>query len=97
MSQQITRTIQGKTGIWEYVIGLEIHAQIFSKSKLFSHSPTKFGAAPNSQVSFFDAAMPGTLPILNEKCLQQAIKSSIALNLDVNKFSVFDAIKLIEG
>ena len=82
--------IEGKTGKWEYVIGLEVHAQILSQSKLFSASSTQFGAAPNANVSFIDGAMPGMLPVLNEECIRQAVKSSLALNLDINKHSVFD-------
>ncbi|WP_316354321.1 Asp-tRNA(Asn)/Glu-tRNA(Gln) amidotransferase subunit GatB [Candidatus Trichorickettsia mobilis] len=77
-------------GDWEYVIGLEVHAQISSKSKLFSSSSTSFGAAPNSQVSLVDAAMPGMLPVLNEYCVYQAIKTGLALNAKVNLYSVFD-------
>ena len=82
--------IQGKTGEWEYVIGLEIHAQISSNSKLFSGSSTKFGSEPNSQVSFVDAAMPGMLPVINEYCIEQAVKTGLALNAQINKYSVFD-------
>ncbi len=82
--------IQGKTGEWEYVIGLEIHAQISSNSKLFSGSSTKFGSEPNSQVSFVDAAMPGMLPVINEYCVEQAVKTGLALNAQINKYSVFD-------
>ena len=77
-------------GDWEYVIGLEVHAQISSKSKLFSGSSTSFGAAPNSQVSLVDAAMPGMLPVLNEYCVHQAIKTGLALNAKINLYSVFD-------
>ena len=82
--------IEGKTGRWEYVIGLEIHAQISSKSKLFSNSSTGFGAEANSQVSFVDAALPGMLPVLNEVCVKQAIKTSIGINAKVNHMSAFD-------
>ena len=67
--------IQGKFSKWETVIGLEIHAQIKSNSKLFSSSSTKFGSSPNSQVSLFDAAMPGMLPVINEFCIKQAVKT----------------------
>ncbi|WPY00912.1 Aspartyl/glutamyl-tRNA(Asn/Gln) amidotransferase subunit B [Candidatus Trichorickettsia mobilis] len=77
-------------GDWEYVIGLEVHAQISSKSKLFSGSSTSFGATPNSQVSLVDAAMPGMLPVLNEYCVHQAIKTGLALNAKINLYSVFD-------
>jgi aspartyl-tRNA(Asn)/glutamyl-tRNA(Gln) amidotransferase subunit B len=82
--------IEGKTGTWEYVIGLEVHAQVSSKAKLFSTASTTFGAAPNSQVSFIDAAMPGMLPVLNAFCVEQAVKTGIALNATINKFSAFD-------
>lgn len=82
--------IEGKTGRWEYVIGLEIHAQISSKSKLFSNSSTSFGSDANSQVSFVDAALPGMLPVLNEVCVKQAIKTSIGINAKVNHMSAFD-------
>ncbi|MCC8368610.1 MAG: Asp-tRNA(Asn)/Glu-tRNA(Gln) amidotransferase subunit GatB [Rickettsia endosymbiont of Oxypoda opaca] len=84
------RFIEGSTGKWEYVIGLEIHAQISSESKLFSGSSTKFAAAPNSQVSFIDAAMPGMLPVLNEYCVHQAIKTGLGLKARVNRYLVFD-------
>lgn len=82
--------IEGNTGKWEYVIGLEVHAQITSKSKLFSGSSTEFGASPNSQVSLVDAAMPGMLPVLNEFCVEQAVKTGFGLKARINKHSVFD-------
>lgn len=82
--------IEGKSGKWEYTIGLEVHAQIKSNSKLFSTAPTMFGAAPNSQVELLDAAMPGVLPILNEFCVHQAIKTALGLNAKINLISVFD-------
>lgn len=82
--------IIGNTGKWEYVIGLEVHAQVLSKSKLFSGSATAFGASPNSQVSLIDAAMPGMLPVLNEHCIYQAVKTGIALKASINNYSVFD-------
>lgn len=82
--------IVGRTGNWEYVIGLEVHAQISSKSKLFSGSSTEFASAPNSNVSLIDAAMPGTLPVLNEYCVHQAIKTGLALQATINTYSVFD-------
>lgn len=75
---------------WEVVIGLEVHAQISTKSKLFSTSPTDFGADPNTQVSFYDAAMPGMLPVLNENAIDQAIKSGFGINGKINKISRFD-------
>ncbi len=82
--------IKGVTGDWEVVIGLEIHAQVTSKSKLFAGSSTEFGAEPNTQVSFIDAAMPGMLPVINKKCIEQAVKTGLGLNAQINKFSVFD-------
>ena len=82
--------ITGKTGDWEIVIGLEIHAQVLSNSKLFSGASTEFGKDPNHNVSLVDAAMPGMLPVINQICIKQAIKSGIALNAEINKYSVFD-------
>ncbi len=75
---------------WEIIIGLEVHAQIATKSKLFSSSPTEFGADPNKHVSFYDAAMPGMLPVLNTYAVDQAIKTGIAINGTVNRISRFD-------
>lgn len=82
--------IEGKTGLWEVVIGLEVHAQITSKSKLFCGCATNFGAEPNTQVGFFGASMPGTLPVLNHVCVDQAIKTGLGLNGTVNRVSAFD-------
>ena len=82
--------VQGQTGTWEMVIGLEIHAQISSKSKLFSGASASFGAEANSNVSLVDAAMPGMLPVINEYCVEQAVKSGLALNARINNVSVFD-------
>ncbi|RYE06068.1 MAG: Asp-tRNA(Asn)/Glu-tRNA(Gln) amidotransferase subunit GatB [Rickettsiaceae bacterium] len=82
--------IKGHTGHWEYVIGLEVHAQISSNSKLFSSSATKFGSMPNSQVSLVDAAMPGMLPVLNKYCVYQAIKTGLGLEARINNISIFD-------
>ncbi len=76
--------------LYEVVIGLEVHAQVISESKLFSTSSTKFGAEPNTQVSLVDAAFPGMLPVINEFCIKQAIKTGIGLKAQINKFSVFD-------
>ena len=76
--------------VYEVVIGLEVHAQITSKSKLFSSSSTTFGAEPNTQVSLVDAAFPGMLPVINEYCVKQAIKTGIGLRAQINKRSVFD-------
>ena len=82
--------VEGKTGEWEVVIGLEIHAQVSSESKLFSGASTKFGGGPNTQVSLVDAAMPGMLPVLNKYCIAQAVKTGLGLNAVINKISAFD-------
>ena len=82
--------IDGEKGKWEVVIGLEVHAQVSSNSKLFSGSSTKFGAEPNTQVSLVDSAFPGMLPVINEFCIQQAIKTGLGLNAKINSYSVFD-------
>lgn len=82
--------IQGATGEWEVVIGLEVHAQVVSKSKLFSGASTAFGAEPNTQVSLVDAAMPGMLPVPNRECIRQAVRTGMAINAEVNKWSRFD-------
>ena len=86
----MAQLLQGETGQWELVIGLEVHAQITAQSKLFSGAPTTFGAAPNTQVSFVDAAMPGMLPVLNEKCVEQAVRTGLGLNAVIHKVSVFE-------
>lgn len=82
--------VKGVTGDWELVIGLEVHAQVNSNAKLFSGSSTDFGAEPNTQVSLVDAAMPGMLPVLNKKCVEQAVKTGLGLNAQINMHSVFD-------
>src|SRR3546814_1880244 len=82
--------IHGATGEWEVVIGLEVHAQITSNAKLFSGAATEFGAEPNTQVSLVDAAMPGMLPVINGACVEQAVKTGLGLNAQINKRSVFD-------
>ena len=82
--------IKGEKHDWEMVIGLEIHAQVKSNSKLFSSSSTKFGSSPNSQVSLVDAAMPGMLPVINKYCVEQAVKTGVGLNAKINNYSVFD-------
>ena len=89
-ADQNSNYISGKTGDWEIVIGLEIHAQVLSSSKLFSGASTEFGKDPNHNVSLVDAALPGMLPVINQTCIKQAIKSGIALNAEINKYSVFD-------
>ncbi len=82
--------ISGATGDWEVIVGLEVHAQVASKSKLFSGSSTEFGAAPNSHVSLVDAAMPGMLPVINEECIAQAVRTGLGLKAGINLRSVFD-------
>ena len=82
--------IKGKTGEWEMVIGLEVHAQVISKSKLFSGASTEFGAEPNSQVSLVDAAMPGMLPVLNKYVVEQAVRTGLGLKAQINLTSVFE-------
>ena len=82
--------ITREKNIYEVVIGLEVHAQVLSNSKLFSSSPTKFGAEPNTQVSLVDAAFPGMLPVINEYCIRQAIKTGIGLKAKINNRSIFD-------
>lgn len=82
--------ISGSTGDWEIVIGMEVHAQVLSESKLFSGSSTEFGSPPNSNVSFVDAAMPGMLPVINEECVRQAVRTGLGLKAAINKRSVFD-------
>ncbi|MCZ0736519.1 Asp-tRNA(Asn)/Glu-tRNA(Gln) amidotransferase subunit GatB [Phreatobacter sp. AB_2022a] len=84
------KLIPGATGDWEVVIGLEIHAQVASQAKLFSGAATAFGAEPNSQVSLVDAAMPGMLPVINEECVRQAIRTGLGLKAAINLKSVFD-------
>jgi len=82
--------IKGATGDWEVVIGMEVHAQITSQSKLFSGASTAFGGAPNSHVSLVDAAMPGMLPVVNEECVKQAVRTGLGLKARINARSVFD-------
>jgi aspartyl-tRNA(Asn)/glutamyl-tRNA(Gln) amidotransferase subunit B len=82
--------IQGQNGVWEMVLGLEVHAQVTSNSKLFSGASTDFGGAPNSQVSFIDAGFPGMLPVINGFCVEQAIRTGLGLNAKVNSYSIFD-------
>ncbi|TCS62491.1 Asp-tRNA(Asn)/Glu-tRNA(Gln) amidotransferase subunit GatB [Varunaivibrio sulfuroxidans] len=82
--------IESDSGDWEVVIGLEVHAQVVSKSKLFSGAATAFGAEPNTQVSLVDAAMPGMLPVINAVCVEQAVRTGLGLNAQINLRSVFD-------
>jgi len=90
MSAPASKLIKGQTGDWEIVIGMEVHAQVLSKSKLFSGASTEFGAEPNSQVSFVDAGMPGMLPVINEKCVEQAVRTGLGLKAKINLSSIFD-------
>ena len=90
MDKKFDYFLEGKTGKWEVVIGLEVHAQITSNAKLFSSSSTKFGSNPNSQVSYVDAAMPGMLPVINKYCVEQAVKTGLGLKATINNFSKFD-------
>src|ERR1700731_4601772 len=85
-----SKLIKGATGDWEVVVGMEIHAQVNSQAKLFSGAATGFGAAPNSQVSLVDAAMPGMLPVINEECVRQAVRTGLGLKAKINLKSVFD-------
>ena len=78
--------VEGRTGLWEVVIGLEVHAQVTSQSKLFSGSSASFGAGPNEHVSLVDAAMPGMLPVINKFCVEQAVKTGLGLNAQINFF-----------
>ncbi len=82
--------IQGATGDWEMVIGLEIHAQVSSKAKLFSGASAEYGGEPNDHVSLVDAAMPGMLPVINKYCVEQAVRTGLGLNAQINNYSVFD-------
>src|SRR6266481_2741259 len=90
MSDTNKNLIDGKTGPWEIVLGLEVHAQVISNAKLFSGAATEFGAEPNSQVSLVDAGFPGMLPVINEYCIEQAVKTGLGLNAQINLRSVFD-------
>jgi aspartyl-tRNA(Asn)/glutamyl-tRNA(Gln) amidotransferase subunit B len=86
----VSYRIQGATGEWEVVIGLEVHAQVTSKAKLFSGASTAFGSEPNSNVSLVDAAMPGMLPVPNRECIRQAVRTGMAIEAEINKWSRFD-------
>ena len=90
MVAEVSNLIKGTTGDWEIVIGIEVHAQIISNSKLFSGSSTSFGSEHNTQVSFVDAGMPGMLPVINSICIEQAVKTGLGLNAKINNFSIFD-------
>ena len=90
MSERPTYTLKGDTGDWELVMGLEVHAQVASQAKLFSGASTEFGADPNCNVSLVDAAMPGMLPVINRKCVEQAVRTGLGLKAKINKYSRFD-------
>jgi aspartyl-tRNA(Asn)/glutamyl-tRNA(Gln) amidotransferase subunit B len=90
MSARESKLVKGSTGDWEVVIGMEVHAQVLSEAKLFSGAATAFGAEPNAQVSFVDAAMPGMLPVINRKCVEQAVRTGLGLKAKINLSSVFD-------
>src|SRR6201997_5827922 len=85
-----TKVIKGRTGDWEIVLGLEVHAQVASEAKLFSGAAVGFGAGPNEQVSLVDAAMPGMLPVINKHCVEQAVKTGLGLKAQINHWSRFD-------
>jgi aspartyl-tRNA(Asn)/glutamyl-tRNA(Gln) amidotransferase subunit B len=82
--------IEGGTGPWEIIIGLEVHAQVSSKSKLFSGASAEYGGEPNDHVSLVDAAMPGMLPVINRFCVEQAVRTGLGLKAEINTYSVFD-------
>ena len=86
----MTYTLEGSTGSWEVVVGLEVHAQVISKAKLFSGASAEYGAAPNTQVSFVDAAFPGMLPVLNQECVAQAVRTGLGIDAHINLVSRFD-------
>jgi len=90
VSEPLAKYIEGETGPWEVVLGLEVHAQVTSRSKLFSGAATEFGADPNAQVSTIDAGMPGMLPVINEVCIEQAVRTGLGLKAKINAWSRFD-------
>src|SRR5580693_3364199 len=90
MSTAQSKLIEGRTGAWEIVLGLEIHAQVASKAKLFSGAAVGFGAGPNEQVSLVDAAFPGMLPVINGHCVEQAVRTGLGLKAKINHWSRFD-------
>jgi len=89
-AQKDAKLLKGATGFWEVVVGMEVHAQVTSKAKLFSGASTEFGGEPNSHVSLVDAAMPGMLPVINEECVRQAVRTGLGLNAKIHLKSVFD-------
>ncbi len=90
MTERAPYRIQGRTGVWEVVLGLEVHAQVASQAKLFSGASTGFGAEPNAHVSLVDAAMPGMLPVINRYCVEQAVRTGLGLKAQINHWSRFD-------
>src|SRR3712207_2911828 len=90
MKNDSSKLIEGRTGPWEAVLGLEVHAQVASNAKLFSGAAVGFGAGPNEQVSLVDAAMPGMLPVINRRCVEQAIRTGLGLKAQINPKSRFD-------
>jgi len=90
METDVSNLVSGRTGDWEVVIGMEVHAQVTSQSKLFSGSSAQFGAEPNMHVSLVDAAMPGMLPVINEECVRQAIRTGLGIKAQINLTSIFD-------
>ena len=83
-------TLEGSTGTWEIVCGLEVHAQVISHSKLFSGASAEYGGEPNAHVSFVDAAFPGMLPVINRECVAQAVRTGLGLDAKINLWSRFD-------
>ena len=90
MSARAAKLLEGASGSWEIVIGMEVHAQVRSNAKLFSGASTEFGSEPNANVSLVDAAMPGMLPVINQKCVEQAVRTGLGLKAELNLYSVFD-------
>ena len=90
MTQIKNNLIKGNTSDWEIVVGLEVHAQINTNSKLFSGASTEFGQEPNENVAFLDAGMPGMLPVLNKSAVELTVKTGLAINAEINLHSVFD-------
>src|SRR6201995_5776275 len=85
-----SKLLKGATGDWEVVIGMEVHAQVTSQAKLFSGASTEFGGEPNAHVSLVDAAMPGMLPVINQECVRQAVRTGLGLKARINSRSGFD-------
>ena len=85
-----SKLVHGATGDWEIVVGMEIHAQVTSRAKLFSGASAEYGGEPNNHVSLVDAAMPGMLPVINEECVAQAVRTGLGLKAKINHRSVFD-------